>query len=177
MSCIVTSGRTDGCKKYIGGVKAIYVSNYVDGNYTVASGEVTAIDAGLTEVFKYDLKADGNTWSSEGASDKNTGTTSYAESFATVLTGLDKDTSLQVDLLMKGYQHLVVRDYMDNYFLLGTLEGISVTASTITTGGTHTDFSGYNLTFTGVSAIPAPLLDSATVIALEAIVSATNITP
>lgn len=177
MSCPITSGRKDGCKKYIGGVKAIYASEFKDGNYVFANGEVTAIDAGLTEVFKYELKPDGNSWTSEGVSDKNTGTTIYNESFATVLTGLDKDTSLQVDLFMKGYQHLVVEDYMGNFYLLGTLEGISVTASTITTGGAHTDFSGYNLTFTGVSAIPAPKLDSATVIALEAIVSATNIQP
>jgi hypothetical protein len=60
---------------------------------------------------------------------------------------------------------------------MGSLDGCRVTASSITSGGNRSDFNGYNLTFGSFSRIPSPFLDQATVTALLAIESATNINP
>ena len=48
---------------------------------------------------------------------------------------------------------------------------------TLQAGGARADFNGYNLTFTSFSRFPSPFLDSATITALLAIESATNINP
>ena len=110
-------------------------------------------------------------------SDKNTGTTLFNQSLTSVLVGQDKDTALQLKLLMQGYQYVIVQDRMDNYRLMGRMEGVSVTASSVQSGGAHADFNGYNLTFTGTTDAPAEKLDSATVVKFLALVSATNIDP
>ena len=60
---------------------------------------------------------------------------------------------------------------------MGSLDGSRVTASNIASGGAYADFNGYNLTFTSQSQIPSPFLDSATVVALLAVASATVINP
>ena len=177
MACLVTSGRLDACKTFVGGLKNIYVANYAPDLFTILAGEVTGIAIGLTEVFKYELRADGNTLVEEGVSDSATGTTTYAQSLSTVLIGQDKDTALQLKLLMQGYQYVIVQDRNDNYRLMGSLEGVSVTAASIQSGGTFTDFNGYNATFTGTTTAPAETLDSATVVALLALVSVSNIQP
>jgi hypothetical protein len=177
MACLVYSGRTDACKTFIGGLKNIYVANYAPDLFTILAGEVTGIAVGLTEVFKYELRADGNLTATEGVSDKNTGTTVFNQSLSAVLIGQDKDTALQLKLLMQGYQYVIVQDRMDNYRLLGSLEGGSVTASSILSGGAHADFNGFNMTWTSTATSPPETLDSATVVALLALVSATNITP
>ena len=177
MACLVTSGRLDACKTFIGGLKNIYVANYAPDLFTIAAGEVTGIAPELTEVFKYELRADGNLLNEEGVSDKNTGTTLFNQSLTTVLIGQDKDTALQLKLLMQGYQYVIVQDRMDNYRLMGSMEGVSVTTSSVQSGGAHADFNGYNATFTGTTTCPAETLDSATVIALLALVSNSNIAP
>ena len=178
MACLVTSGRTDACKSFIGGLKNIFVTNYVADAFTIVSGEATDFDElVLTEFFKYELRADGNLLNEEGVSDKNTGTTLFNQSLTSVLVGQDKDTALQLKLLMQGYQYVIVQDRMDNYRLMGRMEGVSVTASSVQSGGAHADFNGYNLTFTGTTDAPAEKLDSATVVKFLALVSATNIDP
>ena len=44
MACLVTSGRTDACKSFIGGLKNIFVANYVADAFTIASGEAPALN-------------------------------------------------------------------------------------------------------------------------------------
>lgn len=179
MACLLTSGRTEPCKDTLGGLKAVYFANFADadGAFTIASGEVTAIGVGLTEVFKYDLRADGNTFAQAMVSDKNTGTSVNTQTTTLALKKLDKDTSLQVDLLAKGRPVMILQDRNDNYFLVGQTEGNDLTGSDINSGGAKADFNGYNLTFEAQEGSLAPFFDSASVTALLALVSATNINP
>ncbi|WP_136465527.1 hypothetical protein [Flagellimonas onchidii] len=175
MACSITKGRTEPCKDTLGGVKAAYFINYIEDAFTVASGEATAINAGITEAFKYELRADGNSFVQSPVSDRNTGTTVNTQTTTLALKKLDKDTSLEVDLMAKGRPILVIRDRMDNYFVAGITEGNDLTGSDINTGGAKSDFNGYNLTFEAQEGSAAPWLDAATITALEALVSSSNI--
>lgn len=177
MACLITSGRTEPCKDAQGGLKAAYMINYIEDAFTITAGEATAINPLVTECFKYELRSDGNNLSQAIVSDRNNGTTVNTETTTLALKKLDKDTSLEVTLMAKGRPILVLRDRQDNYQLVGPTEGNDLTGSDLNTGGAKSDFNGYNLTFEAQEKDAAPFLDAATIMALEAIVSATNINP
>jgi hypothetical protein len=175
MACLINSGRKIPCKDTLGGLVAAYFINFVENSFTVAAGEATAIDVAVTEVFKYELRNDGNNFSESEVSDPNTGTTTNTQTLTLALPKLDKDTALQVDLLAKGRPVIVVKDRNGNHQVAGITEGCDLTGSDLNSGGGKSDFNGYNLTFTAVEGSTAPFLDESTVTALEALVSATNI--
>ena len=127
--------------------------------------------------FKYDLRADGNTFGQATVSDKNAGTTVTTQTITLALKKLDKDSSLQVDLMAKGRPIVVIQDRNDNYLLAGLSEGCDLTGSDINSGGARADFNGYNLTFEAQEGSLAPFLDAATITALQTLVSASIINP
>ena len=176
-NCPISSGRTEPCNNSIGGLTSFFAIPYIKDGFTIAAGEVTAIAAGITEAFKFELRADANIQSSAGVSDMNTGVSIYDESLVVALKKQDAATGVQVDLFQQGLHYIIGESRNGGYQLMGSLDGARVTASDINSGGAYTDFNGYNLTFTAKSAIPSPFLDSATVTALLAIESATNINP
>ena len=178
-NCPITSGRTDSCNSSIGGLDAFYAVPYISNGFTIdpALGEVTAIDAGITEAFKYELRADANIQTSDGVSDENTGVSLFTETLVVALKKQGAETNVQVNLLQQGLHYIIGVSKNGDYQLMGSLDGARVTASSITSGGNRSDFNGYNLTFTSFSRIPSPFLDEATKTALIAIESTSNINP
>ncbi len=177
MACDITSGRLEPCKNSLGGSKNAFFINFTPNAFTVVDGEVTAIDAGVTEAFQYALRADENTLEQAIVSDKNTGVTLVTQTTNLALKKLDKDSNNEVKLMAQGRPYIIIQDRNDNYHLVGVTEGNDVTGGSALTGGAKADFNGYNLTFTAEEDCLSPILDSATVTALLAIVSATNIDP
>ena len=63
--CDLVSGRAGKvCKNLLGGNSVLYLfQNFVENPFTIdtATGLATAIDAGLTTVYAFDLEGDGNT--------------------------------------------------------------------------------------------------------------------
>lgn len=174
--CLITSGRNiPNCKDSIGGLKAAIFINFIEDAFTVADAEATAINANITEVFKFGLRNDGNNLSESVVSDKNTGTTTNTQTLTLALPKLDKETALQIDLMSKGRPVIVVIDRNNNYKVVGISEGCDLTGSGLDSGGARSDFNGSNLTFTAIESAVAPFLDSATITALEALYSETNI--
>ena len=176
MACLLTTGRTEPCRDAVGGLKAVYFLDFVENSFTIASGEATAIDAAVTEVFKYELLADGNTLVETFTADQNNGTSIYEQVLTLALKKQDKDTANELSLIVKARPVVVVQFRDGSYKLVGISDG-TVATGDIQSGGAKADFNGYNLTLTATEVLPAPTLDSATVTALLAIVSATNINP
>lgn len=176
MACALTTGRTEPCRDAVGGLKAIYLYDYVEDSLTVTSGEVTAIDAAVTEVFKYELLADGNTLVETFTADQNNGTSVYEQVLTVALKKQDKDTANEISLIVKARPPAIVQFRDGTYKAIGISDG-TVATGDIQSGGAKADFNGYNLTLTATEVLPAPTLDSATVTALLALVSATNINP
>ena len=176
MACLLTSGRTEPCKDAIGGLKAIYLLDYLEDSFTIAAGEATAIDAGVTEVFKYELLADGNTLVETFTADQNNGTSIYEQALTVALKKQDADSATELSLIVKARPIAVVQFRDGSYRIVGISDG-TVATGDIQSGGAKADFNGYNLTLTATEVLPAPTLDSSTVTALLALVSATNINP
>lgn len=176
MACVLTSGRTEPCSDAIGGLKAIYLLDYIEDSFTVTSNEATAINVAITNVYKYELLADGNTFNEPFTQDINAGTSTYEQSLAVVLKKQTLASARELALVVKARPIVVVQDRMDNYKIMGISDGTACTGDVIS-GGAKAEFNGYNLTFTATETDVAPYLDSATVTALDALVSATNVTP
>ena len=176
-NCPITSGRTEACNDSIGGLDAFFAVPYIANGFTILDGEVTALDVSITEAFKYELRADANIQTSDGVSDENTGVSLFTETLVVALKKQDAETNVQVNLLQQGLHYIIGVSRNGDYQLMGSLDGARVTASNMTTGGARTDGNLYNLTFTSFSRTPSPFLDQATVTALLAIESASNINP
>ena len=176
MACVLTSGRTEPCRDAVGGLKSAIFIDYLEDAFTIAAGEATAIDAAVTEVFKYELLADGNTLVETFTADQNNGTSIYEQVLTMALKKQDKDTANELSLIVKARPIVVLQFRDGTYKIVGISDG-TVATGDIQSGGAKADFNGYNLTLTATEVAPAPTLDSATVTALLALVSATDINP
>jgi hypothetical protein len=175
MPCQLTSGRTEPCKDTVGGIKKALFIDYVENPFTLSSGEGTAINASITEVFQYELRADTNTFTESIVSDSNTGNTINTQTVEIRLKKQDAATSNQIKLMANGRPIIVLVGYDGSYKVSGYSEGMDITGSTIQSGGAKADFNGYDLTFSSIETDFAPYLDASTITALEALVSNTNI--
>jgi hypothetical protein len=92
-NCIITAGRTESCNDSIGGLDAFFAVPYISNGFTIdpTTLEVTAIDAAITEAFKYELRADANIQTSDGVSDENTGVSLFTETLVVALKKQDPD--------------------------------------------------------------------------------------
>lgn len=175
MACQLTSGRTEPCKDSIGGVKKAILLDYVEAPFTLSAGQATAINGAISEVFEYELRADNNTFTESIVSDKNTGTTVNTQTAEIRLKKQNHQTSSEIKLMASGRPVIVLVGYDGSYKVMGYSEGCDLTGSNVQSGGVKSDFSGYDLTFTAMETEFAPYLDAATITALEALISNTNI--
>ena len=159
------------CKSNTSGAKTLYVFNYLEDPFTVSSSEVTAINADLTTVFEYELEGDGNTLVEDLVSDRNTGTTVNTQTTTIVLKKMTANKTAQFNLLAKGYPMAVLKDRNGVYHAVGIDDGIDFTVNGAT-GGAKTDLNGFTLTGVSTTSELSPKLDSATITAFLALVSA-----
>lgn len=169
MACLLTAGRTKSCKDSLGGNSKLYLYNDIEDPFTVVSGEATAINAGITEVFEFELEGDGNTLEQSMVSDRNTGTTVNTQTLTIVLKKMDAATNAQFNLLAYGFPQAVVKDRNGKYHAIGIDDGIDFTVVG-SSGGAKTDMNGYTLTGVSTTGALAPILDDDTVTALLALV-------
>jgi len=161
MACDLTTGRAKACSDSVGGIKAVYFAdNDTLGAVSFDSSDTDVIEtfAGTPEFFEYDLKGSANTFTQTITKDINNGTSFYAQALAIQLPKLSKSMNKELKLMVYGSPHVIVRDYNDNYFVMGLINGADVTGGTLVTGGARGDLYGYTLTLTAEEAVPANFL-------------------
>jgi hypothetical protein len=166
--CDITSGRDKQCKNSIGGLGSLFLFNFVENPFTVASGVSTAINPELTDVFEYKIEGDGNNVSESYVSDRNSGTSVNTQTLTIVLKKISATSSAQLNLLTQGFPMAVVKDRNGVYHALGIDDGIDFTVVQ-STGGAKTELNGYTLTGTATTKELSPKLDSATITAFLAL--------
>ena len=155
MSCDITLGRLEPCKDSVGGIIAIYISNYTSGlldTATFVDEEVTGFASPLT-FYKYDLKG-ANSFEQTNENSRDNGTSFWTQTGTIVLKKQDLSTRKEMKLLSYGRPQIIVQDYNGKYYLAGIENGCEVAANTAT-GATMGDLNGYNITFTGTEKTPA----------------------
>jgi len=176
MACVFTTGRGEPCKDAIGGLKVAYSIDFTADSFTVVAGEGTALAAGVTVSYQFDLNATGNTFTETATADNDAGTTTYAQELKLSFKKQTKASAAEIHLLLKARPVWVVKDRNGSYKVMGISDGTTGTSEGLSGGGKE-EFTGYNLTFTATETEPAPYLDSSTTTAFLAVVSGTQETP
>jgi len=159
MSCDLTRGRKEPCKDVVGGLKAIYFTDFGDyGTVTQVDDEITDMSGTFT-AYKYELKGNSSFEQSINSSREN-GTTFFEQTLNITLKKLSKEDHKEIKLLAYGRPHVAVEDYNGNVFVMGLENGTDVSGGTIVTGAAMGDLSGYTLTLTGMEVKPANFVDS-----------------
>lgn len=152
MSCGLTKGRTEGCFDNIGGVKNIYLFNYVDYPFTaiVRDGqEVTRFPS--STLYKYEPQ--GANFSEQISNDANG--VKYDQTLSFTLTKQDRLTTDELNRAQQiDLRYLV--EFNDGLIKIGGLyNGAKITQISIISGGSKGDLNGYNITITGSEEVSA----------------------
>jgi len=158
-NCLLTHGRAEQCKEFVGGIKSIYFINYgLMGAITFDSStdfedQIDTV-AGAFTLFKYDLKG-ANSFEQTVTSSRENGTTFVEQTLTFTIKGLDAVTTKQMKLLAWGRPHVVIKTNANNFFLAGLNNGMDVTTGLISNGVQMGDLNGYTMTLVGQEATPA----------------------
>ena len=161
MSCDLTKGRKEPCKNVVGGLKAVYFTDFGDyGTVTETNDEITDM-TGTFIAFKYELKGN-SSFEQTITSSRENGTTFFEQTLNLTLKKLSKEDNKELKLLAYGRPHVAVEDYNGNVFLMGLQHGADVTGGTVSTGAAMADLSGYTLTLSAQELKPANFVASPT---------------
>ena len=154
MACDLTLGRKEPCKDVVGGIKAVYFTDFGDfGTVTLTDDEITDMSGTFT-AFKYEVKGNSSLEQTVNASREN-GTVFYEQTLNLTLKKLSKEDNKELKLLAYGRPHVAVEDYNGNVMVVGLEHGADVSGGTIVTGAAMGDLSGYTLTLTAMETTPA----------------------
>ena len=130
-----------------------YLSNEV---ITIDSNDVIQNVANATEasVYKYELKG-ASTFEQTVTSSRENGSTFVEQKLTLHLKKLSIADHKQLKILSYGRPRIFVEDNNGNIFLAGKEKGMELTTSTISTGASMSDMSGYKLEFLGTEFIAA----------------------
>tara|TARA_A100001011_G_scaffold318040_1_gene337666 strand:- start:6554 stop:7105 length:552 start_codon:yes stop_codon:yes gene_type:complete len=163
MACNVTRGRAINCKDIQAGISAIYITDFGGyGTITESGGEITNM-AGTFTAFRYDVNGAGNSFTTTATSSKDTGTSFFSTTLSLTLPKLSKEDNAELKLLAYGRPHIVVADRNGNAFLLGKINGCSLSTATMVSGDARGDMAGYTLEFIADEVSPPDFINGATV--------------
>ena len=161
MACDLTKGRKEPCKDVVGGLKAVYFTDFGDyGTVTETDDEITDMTGTFT-AFKYELKGN-SSFEQAITSSRENGTTFFDQTLTLTLKKLTKEDNKELKLLAYGRPHVAVEDYNGNVFVMGLQHGAEVTGGTVSTGAAMADLSGYTLTLNAQELKPANFVNAPT---------------
>ena len=152
MACDLTTGFTVGCNDSTGGIAEFWFANMVD-DFAVAesaTGEASSITGTGLTYYKYE------TTNAQGAAsvindnptvnDQN-GTSYFDQTCTYVLNKMDTAKRNEVKMLARAKLSVIVKDNNGIYWLMGKVNGVSMTAGDTGTGTALGDRNGYSLSF------------------------------
>ena len=161
MACDLTIGRKEPCKDVVGGIRAVYFTDFGDlGTITLTNDEITDMSGAFT-AFKYEVKGN-SSFEQNITSSRENGTTFFEQTLNLTLHKLTKEDNKELKLIAFGRPHVAVEDYNGNVFLMGREHGADVSGGTIVTGAAMGDLSGYTLTLSAMETLPANFVASPT---------------
>jgi hypothetical protein len=159
MACTLTlAGRGVGCKDALGGIKRIYVAEWVDGIWEdIASGEVAGSTAAIT-FYTYDMTRGSGSLNQTITSDLAAGTVFFDQVCSVTFNKAAASDITEISNLVKGRMAVLVEDNNGNWFVMGHQNGVEVSGGTAQTGTAAGDQNGFTLEFSAQEVAPAPFL-------------------
>lgn len=165
MACSVTLSNYSlgDCFSSLGGVKTVWVANYVENAVSATtSGEtISSFVSGITW-YKQELRK--NTGSMTSTLNVSENANYVSTEVLIEYTKMQKESRIQMNALAKGDLMAVVLDKNGNYYFLGEEEEVTASAGDGQTGQNRDDKNAYTITLTdSCSHFPRMLDDSAIV--------------
>ena len=159
MACTLTlAGRGVGCKDALGGIKRIYVAEWVDGIWEdIASGEVSGSTAAIT-FYTYDMTRGSGSLNQTITSDLAAGTVFFDQVCSVTFNKASASDITEISNLVKGRMAVLVEDNNGNWFVMGHQNGVEVSGGTAQTGTAAGDQNGFTIEFSAQDVAPAPFL-------------------
>lgn len=160
MSCLLTSGRIDPCKDNVGGVKAVYLTEfdlYQPYEYTIVNNELTSFP--YTGVWKLDTRPDGNSFT-----EAYDGESLWSQSLTLQLNGLSLEMHELIAVLNRTDVRVIVEMNNGLIKIMGLHNGMSVDSQDTVMGSKHTDFNGYSLKLSATELRQAPYISDITAV-------------
>lgn len=162
MSCEINAGRSVSCKDASGGIKGIYILNFVDtltSNMVLSAGSASGDNlkiekfksdnsAGLS-VYFFQLRREMASLDINVNSSPENGTTFFEQQLVMNFNKFSVSDADKAKILSYGRPQIIVEDNQSNLILLGATNGMDVTSGSISTGQAFGDRNGVSLTFTG----------------------------
>ena len=154
MACVLTGSQALDCRDAIGGIKEIKVKKHpglttTEADFTVSSGSITAIATGSRTLwYTYGVEKETASLASNTNPNTQQGTNFYTQEIKIILNKLSTRLNEEMRLLAVMPLLFAVRDFNDNYWIVGKDFGADLTTGTSGTGAARGDRSGYDLTFT-----------------------------
>ena len=155
MPCTITNGRAIDCKNQLGGIRKIYLQNYVDipaqTGFVGTGNTITVVTTATPSLIVYEFQVRPELSSFEVTinTDINNGTYYYLQKITMVLQVPVATDIAEVQNLTYGRPHVWVLDNDDKLTLFGAKNGCDVTAGSFVSGTAMSDMKGITLEFTG----------------------------
>lgn len=177
MSCDLIGGKLEGCKSAVGGLLAVYFINFddldIEANATFGSTHesdvITAIAAGSTTLYKFELKADANSMETNIQASRENGTSFFNSVLNIAIKKQDTKTTKNIKLMSYGRPYCIVHTRGNQFFLMGLQQGCDVTGGTMSAGSSLDSFVGYTVTLEANEVTPPNFLNCSTETALTAL--------
>ena len=163
MSCLITQGKTLGCKDSLGGIKEFFIGNRNDFITGITIDPSTEEIDGLptATLYRFEVGRGSSSFTDQGTPDETTGTLFHLQTLNAVIRTLDPATRKNLEAAARATPIIFVRDSNDNILCMGRQEGCTI-AVTAQTGQAKGDQNGYSLVCTAEEREPAEHLEAFT---------------
>ena len=153
MACSQTlSGITLDCQSSMGGIKKVWLANYVDDAALLGADGIISGFTGVTTWYEYSFRKNTGSMTSTLNVDAANGVNYVSTELSLVFTKMDTAKRIEMSALAVSEVMAVVEDANGKRWFLGFDEPIAASAGTGETGTAKTDGNKYTLTLTDESA-------------------------
>jgi hypothetical protein len=152
MACAITAGYAIGCRDGVGGIDAVYITEFDNVAFTDSAGAITAITKVTTKrywKFEVPTKSSATAESNPTGSTEN-GSLFYEQKVDFPVNKRDATTRNIVATIAKNKVSVITHDKDGVYRCYGKEYGMYLAPSTGVTGASAGDANGYMLKFEGV---------------------------
>ena len=154
--CEISAGRIVDCKDSLGGIKTIYIGNYVDlvsGSEWLAATADTVTQIGVSSgtaitYYEFELRPELSSLVVNYMADPASGTTFFEQVLSCTFQKLEATDIADIRELCQGRPNIWVLDNNQKCWLLGAEFGCNVTGGNIQTGVAYSDLNGFTVDFT-----------------------------
>jgi len=154
MACILNAGYSLGCKDNIGGIRRVFISNFADDNIYVedADNVITSMlnsTSGNIVYYTYEQRQESGEFNQTGNHSVENGSTYYEQVLSLIFTKNSSELRDTLFLMAKATLSVIVETQNGRYILMGKINAVNMTASTVATGKGYGDLNGTSVTLTG----------------------------